>query len=165
MPFSILRQIAEERIKEAMERGEFECEKYKGKPLDLREDPFVPEDLRVVYRILKNAGFLPKEVELRKEIYQTIEELLDEEHQETYQKVRKLSALLFHLNQIRERPLNIQDEEYYAKVVEKIKVAKKIKLEEGSSSSKGKPIDFSRLQTLLSIKSFYRRGGSSSSKR
>jgi Domain of unknown function (DUF1992). len=154
MPFSILRQIAEERIKEAMERGEFECEKYKGKPLDLREDPFVPEDLRVVYRILKNAGFLPKEVELRKEIYQTIEELLDEEHQETYQKVRKLSALLFHLNQIRERPLNIQDEEYYAKVVEKIKVAKKIKLEEGSSSSKGKPIDFSRLQTLLSIKAF-----------
>jgi len=165
MPFSILRQIAEERIKEAMERGEFECEEYKGKPLDLREDPFVPEDLRVVYRILKNAGFLPKEVELRKEVYQTLEELLDEEHQETYQKVRKLSALLFHLNQIRERPLNIQDEEYYAKVVEKIKVAKKIKLKDGSSSSKGKPIDFSRLQTLISIKSFYRRGGGSTSKR
>jgi len=187
MPFSILRQIAEERIKEAMERGEFQCEAYKGKPLDLREDPFVPEDLRVVYRILKNAGFLPKEIELRKEIYQTIEELLDEEHQETYQKVRKLSALLFHLNQIRERPLNIQerklsallfhlnqirerplniqDDEYYAKVVEKIKVAKKVKLGEGSSSSKGKPIDFSRLQTLLSIKSFYRRGSGGSSKR
>jgi len=165
MPFSILRQIAEERIKEAMERGEFQCEAYKGKPLDLREDPFVPEDLRVVYRILKNAGFLPKEIELRKEIYQTIEELLDEEHQETYQKVRKLSALLFHLNQIRERPFNIQDDEYYAKVVEKIKVAKKVKLGEGSSSSKGKPIDFSRLQTLLSIKSFYRRGSGGSSKR
>jgi len=158
MPFSILKQIAEERIREAMERGEFQCEEYKGKPLELRDDPFVPEDLRVVYRILKNAGFLPREVELRKEIYQTIEELLDEEHQETYQKVRKLSALLFHLNQTRERPLNIQDEEYYAKVVEKIKIAKKMKPER-PSVNEAKPIDFSRLQNLLAIKSFYRKGG------
>ena len=158
MPFSILKQIAEERIREAMERGDFECKEYIGKPLELRDDPFVPEDLRVVYRILKNAGFLPREVELRKEIYQTIEELLDEEHQETYQKVRKLSALLFHLNQIRERPLNIQDDEYYAKVVEKIKIAKKMKPEK-LSASEAKPIDFSRLQNLLAIKSFYRKGG------
>jgi hypothetical protein len=36
--------------------------------LDLDDDPLVPEDLRVAYRILKNAGFVPPEVETLNDI-------------------------------------------------------------------------------------------------
>lgn len=153
MPFSILKKIAEERIKEAIERGDFDELQYKGKPLELKEDPFVPEELRVAYRMLKNAGFLPKEVELRKEIAE-IEKYLDEEHQDAYQKIKKLSALLFHLNQIRQKPLQVEDEEYYAKIVEKIRIYKN-KINEKKDTPK--QIDFAKLQVLLSIKSYYQR--------
>ncbi|MFN4132304.1 MAG: DUF1992 domain-containing protein [Caldimicrobium sp.] len=153
MPFSILKKIAEERIKEAIERGDFDELQYKGKPLELKEDPFVPEELRVAYRMLKNAGFLPKEVELRKEIAE-IEKYLDEEHQDAYQKIKKLSALLFHLNQIRQKPLQVEDEEYYAKIVEKIRIYKN-KINEKKDAPK--QIDFAKLQELLAIKSYYQR--------
>ena len=143
MSLLIFKQIAEERIREAMENGEFDNLECSGKPVDLKEDPFVPEDLRLVYKILKNAGFLPKEVELRKEI-QRLEDMLDEEVGSAYSKVRKLNALIFHLNQIRRTPFNIQDE-YYAKVAAKIKLAR----EEKKSSDK--KINWSRLQTFLYV--------------
>jgi hypothetical protein len=49
--------LAEQKISEAVSRGEFDHLPGAGKPLDLEDDPLVPEDLRVAYRILKNAGF------------------------------------------------------------------------------------------------------------
>ncbi|MEZ0344841.1 MAG: DUF1992 domain-containing protein [Caldimicrobium sp.] len=154
MPFLVFKKIAEERIREAMERGEFNDLELKGKPLELKEDPFVPEELKIAYRMLKNAGFLPKEVELRKEIAE-LEAYLDEEHRDAYAKIRKLSTLLFHLNQIRSKPLQVEDEEYYAKIVEKIRLYKG-KTEEKEEKEPPK-IDFAKLQVLLSVKSFYRR--------
>jgi hypothetical protein len=69
--------LAEQKIQEAIERGEFDNLPGSGKPLELDDDPLVPEDLRVAYRVLKNAGFLPPEVELRREI-ESIEHLLEE---------------------------------------------------------------------------------------
>ena len=54
--------IAEQRIREAIERGEFERLPGRGAPLDLDDDPLLPDDLRVAYRILKNAGYAPAEV-------------------------------------------------------------------------------------------------------
>lgn len=151
MPFSVFKKIAENRIREAMERGEFNDLELKGKPLELKENPFVPEELRITYRMLKNAGYLPKEVELRKEIAE-LEAYLDEGLSDAYAKIRKLSTLLFHLNQIRQKPLQVEDEEYYAKIVEKIRIYKR-KLEEKEPPK----IDFAKLQVLLSVKSFYRK--------
>ncbi len=55
--------IAERKIAEAAERGEFDDLPGRGKPLDLEDDALVPEDLRMAYRILKNAGYVPAEVE------------------------------------------------------------------------------------------------------
>jgi len=60
--------IAELRIAEAMERGEFDDLPGSGEPLPLHDDPLIPEELRMAYRILKNAGFVPAEVEARKEV-------------------------------------------------------------------------------------------------
>jgi hypothetical protein len=64
----LLTDIVEKRIQEAMDRGEFECLPGAGQPLQLEDDPLVPEELRVAYRLLKNAGFLPPAVSARAEI-------------------------------------------------------------------------------------------------
>jgi Domain of unknown function (DUF1992) len=55
------------KIAEAMRAGAFDDLPGAGKPLDLRDDKLVPEDVRMAYRILKNAGFVPAEIEQRKE--------------------------------------------------------------------------------------------------
>jgi hypothetical protein len=59
--------VVEEKIKEAMRAGAFDDLPGAGKPLDLDDDRLIPEDLRMAYRILKNAGFVPPEIETRKE--------------------------------------------------------------------------------------------------
>ena len=64
---SLLDTIADAKIAAAIEAGELANLPGAGKPLDLDEDPLVPEDLRVAWRILKNAGFVPPEVAERRE--------------------------------------------------------------------------------------------------
>jgi len=145
MSLIIFKKIAEERIRRAMEEGLFDDLEFKGKPVELKDDPFVPEDLRVVYKILKNAGFLPKEVELKKEISR-LEELLDEEVGDAYLKVKKLAALIFQLNQIRKGSVNLEESEYYYKIVEKIKLTKEQKFNKES-----KEINWTKLQNQLYI--------------
>lgn len=63
----ILDAIAEERIARARDAGEFDGLPGAGKPLELDDDSLVPEELRAGYRLLKNAGFLPPEVEAMRE--------------------------------------------------------------------------------------------------
>ena len=63
-----LRQIAEGRIREAIEEGVFENLPGAGKPLDLEEYFNTPEDLRMAFSILRNANCAPPEVELLKEV-------------------------------------------------------------------------------------------------
>ncbi len=58
-----LELIAERKIAEAIAQGEFDDLPGAGRPLDLAEDPLVPEEQRMANRILKNAGFVPREVE------------------------------------------------------------------------------------------------------
>lgn len=72
---SLIEQIAEHRIREAMARGDFDRLPGLGKPLQLDDDTDVPPELRVAYRILKNAGVVPPELELRRDIA-TAESLL-----------------------------------------------------------------------------------------
>ena len=58
----------EAKIKKAMADGKFDNLKGRGKPLDLRRYSEIPEHLRPAYHILKNAGFVPEEVRLKKEM-------------------------------------------------------------------------------------------------
>jgi hypothetical protein len=60
--------LAEQKIAEAVSRGELEGLPGEGRPLELDDDKLIPEDLRLAYRILKNAGFVPPEVEALNEI-------------------------------------------------------------------------------------------------
>ncbi|TCN22264.1 DnaJ family domain-containing protein [Mesobacillus foraminis] len=73
MDFSMI--VAEDRIKKAYEDGEFKNLPGLGKPLKLDDLSGVPEDLRMAYRLMKNAGFTPEENTLRQEVA-TIEGLI-----------------------------------------------------------------------------------------
>jgi hypothetical protein len=64
-----MRKLAEERIRGAMDAGLFDNLPGKGKALALDDDSNVPEEMRLSFKILKNAGCLPIEMEVRKEIY------------------------------------------------------------------------------------------------
>lgn len=62
-----LTQLAEKRIEEARDRGDLDNLPGAGQPLLLDDDPLVPEHQRMAYRILKNSGYLPPELEMHKE--------------------------------------------------------------------------------------------------
>lgn len=66
--------IVEERIKKAQKEGQFDNLEGLSKPLKFDEYNG-PEELRLAHKILKNAGFLPPEIELRKKI-STTEQML-----------------------------------------------------------------------------------------
>ncbi len=125
--FDIMDKIAEERIREAIERGEFDDLPGKGKPLDLEDDSHLPPDLRMAYKILKNADCLPPELELRKEI-RTTEQLLAgiQDTQEKYKQMKKLNYLIMKLNMTRRVSMALEENQhYYEKVVDKIGSSKK----------------------------------------
>ena len=62
--------IAERKIAEAEREGALKDLPGAGAPLDLDDDPLIPEDLRMAYRILKNAGLVPQEVTMLREVGQ-----------------------------------------------------------------------------------------------
>lgn len=76
---SALLRLAEQKIQEAMKNGEFDNLPGKGRPLNLDDLRNVPPELRMEYKVLKNAGLLPEEMDIRKEIT-LLEKLLAECH-------------------------------------------------------------------------------------
>lgn len=119
-----LRLIAERKIAKAIRDGTLNIEGWKGRPLPMEDDHLVPEDLKMAYKILKNSGFLPPEIEAKKEIHK-LEEMIaqtEDEHVRIKQ-IKKLDFLLIKLNSQRNRPIIMeQDGKYQRKVVEKITV-------------------------------------------
>jgi hypothetical protein len=115
--------VAERRILEAMERGEFDDLPGKGKPLQLEDDdPMVSGELRMAYRMLKTAGFLPPELELRKEILR-LSDLLDavQDEGERRERRRELDFQLMKLNLMRRKPVFLEGlPEYREKVLERL---------------------------------------------
>ena len=63
-----LESAIEDKIRAAIERGEFDDLEGKGKPLDLDAYFATPEDLRLAYSMLKSNHFVPEEVEILKDI-------------------------------------------------------------------------------------------------
>ena len=111
-----LERLAEERIREAIERGEFDDLPLAGKPLPLESNGFVPEDLRLAYKVLKDAGFLPPELELRKEIV-SLRELLAtvEDDVERLKLGRRINDLVLRLNLLTKRSFDRVDFEVYVR--------------------------------------------------
>lgn len=91
----LLDQWAERHIIDAQRKGEFDNLSGQGEPLTLDDDSCVPEELRVGFRLLKNAGCLPPEIELRKDAI-ALSDLLKgiREDDERYQELSRRLVLL-----------------------------------------------------------------------
>ena len=120
--FAALERLAEERIRDAIQRGEFDNLPGRGKPLDLEDDRHIPDNLRLAYKVLKNADCLPPELELKKEISKA-EELLDSmaDEGEKYRQLQKLNFLIMKFNEMRKGSVQWEEKQlYYEKIVEKV---------------------------------------------
>ena len=122
-----IRIIAERKIKEAIEEGLLSREEWRNRPLPPSNDSMIPDDLRIAYKMLKNAGYVPPEIEAKKEIQQ-LEDLIaatEDEHTRVKQ-IKKLNYLIMKLDAMRGDSTSLENQEtYYRKVVEKLSVAKK----------------------------------------
>ena len=58
----------EQQIREGMARGEFDNLPGRGKPIDLDTYFKTPENLRMAFHILKGAGYVPRELELKRDV-------------------------------------------------------------------------------------------------
>lgn len=116
--------IAEQRIREACEQGLFDNLPGAGRPLELEDDSHIPEDLRMAYKLLKNAGYVPEEVQDRKEAQSLVDAL--ESCTDEQEKVRQMKKLDVVLARIRARrpnaPLIGDKNPYYGRVVSRITV-------------------------------------------
>ena len=65
---SIFDILAEQRILDALRSGDFDNLPGAGRPLVFDDELFVSPEQRMVHHILRNAGFTPPEIGLRKEI-------------------------------------------------------------------------------------------------
>ncbi len=122
-----LARIAEQRILEAMKTRKLTSEKWKNKPLPLDDDRHIPDDLKMAYKILKNSGYLPPEIEEKKEV-QRLEELIaaTEDEHERLRQMKKLNVLLMKIDAKRSKPSNIaQQDDYYRRVVERVTINSK----------------------------------------
>jgi len=123
---AFIERIAEERIREAQEKGEFDDLPGRGRPLDLDDDAGVPEELRMAWRVLKNAGCLPPELEAGREIKNAVELLSGmTDEAERYRQMQRLNLMITKMNMSRRRPVFLEAEQYYFdKIVTKVPVNK-----------------------------------------
>jgi Domain of unknown function (DUF1992) len=116
-------RIAEERIKEAQRAGAFDNLPGKGKPLNLEDLSWVPEDLRIGYLVLKNAHVLPPEAQLLKDIH-TIEDLLKyvEDEGERRALAKSIQFKLIRLDMLKRRSMPLRSiRDYSRKLVDKLR--------------------------------------------
>ncbi|MGZ8218676.1 DnaJ family domain-containing protein [Methylomagnum sp.] len=121
MSFALLERIAEEKIREAAARGDFDHLPGAGKPLPDEDDlALVPPELRMAYRVMKNAGYLPEEVRLRRDI-EDVTRLLDlceDQSPDFHEGLTRLHLLMQRLGEMRGGNLALHDR-YYRQMAER----------------------------------------------
>jgi hypothetical protein len=114
---NFLEQIAESRIQAAMARGEFADLPGMGRPLPLDDDSSIPSELRMAFKILKNSGFVPPEVALRRELWDLSRLMATAtEQMQRSRGQRRLRALLLRLNELH-RAADIRLEAHYVEAL------------------------------------------------
>lgn len=125
--FCALELIAEKRIRKALEAGKLTNLPGEGQPLELEDLSHVPEELRMAYKILKNAGCVPEEIQLRKEIISLTELMANcQDEKENIRASQKLRWLLDRVNISGKRHAALEaNEEYYQKALTALARSKK----------------------------------------
>ncbi|WP_018864442.1 DUF1992 domain-containing protein [Thioalkalivibrio sp. ARh3] len=112
----------EAKLAEAARRGEFDDLPGAGRPLELDDDRDVPEELRMAFRVMKNAGYVPEAVRLRGEIA-SAEALLQaaDDAAARDRAARRLRVLLDRLNQSGEGRGLISESGYFRQLCERLR--------------------------------------------
>lgn len=115
-----LERLVEERIQQALARGDFDHLPGKGKPIpDEAGLDFVPEEMRMACRIMKNAGYIPEEVRLLREMEDVTRLLELAGEQDKEQAKARLHGILGRLGELRGGNLVLEDR-YYRLIAEKL---------------------------------------------
>ena len=97
-----------------MQKGDFENLAGKGKPLVIDDDSHIPNELRMAYKIMKNAGFIPPEVDERKAILKLNDLIATmDEGERRERKVKELNYRILKFNMGRKRPLYLDEHPGY----------------------------------------------------
>lgn len=112
--------IVEQRIAEAAQRGDFDHLPGAGQPLHLDDDLLIPRDLRMAYRVLRNAGYVPDEIRLLRELA-SVEQLLAQALDPTDRAVAsaRMRLLLDRLGAGRSGALHLQSQ-YFDQLLERL---------------------------------------------
>jgi hypothetical protein len=97
----LIDELVEQQIRAAQEKGELSNLPGEGAPLQLEDESGVPPELRTAYRLLKNSGFLPPELEMRREAVQLNDllQLLDPDDHQASELKKRLTLLEMKLQQ------------------------------------------------------------------
>jgi hypothetical protein len=119
-------KIVEERIRDAQRRGMFKHLEGTGKPLKPDDMACVPEELRMAYRILRNADMLPPEIELKKEILRTEDLLVNmSDTAQKYRTIKKLNFMILKLNSMRGGSIEFEVPQHYEeKMIDRLDAVK-----------------------------------------
>jgi len=132
--FSALQSIVEEKIRTAYEEGQFDDLPGKGKPLELHRDAAVKSSLRVSCHVLRNAGILPPEMRLRREICD-LKGLLNQidNEEDALDLVREINEKVLECNMISGLSMSTEVQEVYGeRVLEKLRSRKeRCRIEKG----------------------------------
>lgn len=115
-------KIAENRILEAIEAGEFDDLEGKGEPLRLEDDSHIPLELRMAYKILKMADCLPPELVVRQEIVR-LQDLLASlpDEGEKLMQMRRLNFYVMKLGMMRPVSAQLLEHDFYTpKILERL---------------------------------------------
>ncbi|MDR1648021.1 MAG: DUF1992 domain-containing protein [Zoogloeaceae bacterium] len=119
----VLDTLIEQRIAAAEARGEFRDLPGCGQPQYLEENPLIPAELRLMNRILKNAGFVPPAVTRMKEAgkvrHELVEALKNGNKEQQCQLQARLLALELTLESTRGAGLRVP-QDYRRQVAEKL---------------------------------------------
>ncbi len=114
--------IAEERIREAQEQGALDDLPGAGKPLRLEDNSHIPEELRLAWKILKNAGYVPEEMADRNDAQNIMDAL---EHssaeREKLAGMKKLDVVLARIARRRGKNISLDgNSPYYGKMIDRV---------------------------------------------
>lgn len=111
----------EAQLTDAARRGEFDDLPGSGQPLELDDDSAVPEELRMAYRVMKNAGHVPEVVQIRGEIA-SVEALLQVADDEASRQhaARRLRVLLDRLNRSGDGRGMVSESGYFRQLCERM---------------------------------------------
>ena len=115
-------RVAENRILEAMEAGLFDHLEGMGQPFKFEDDRHVPPELRLAYKMLKNAGCLPPELELRQEVVR-LQDLVATmpDTAEKLKQMRRLNFFVMKLQMMRPVSADLLEHDLYTpKVLERL---------------------------------------------